>query len=302
MQRDEKKPNKWTNDERANGEADRLAGRAWGEEFSHVQNQANAPLFRHNGGIQVITSAGSIAGRIPKRLPELLTMERGLPALQKVTQLTDKAMELLDNEATLRGAKHFGATMYSVSHWAKFYTHHWYTASRACKFGQVDSAECKCCRDGVNETTAHIFQCTDKNEVHLEHHRKLMAFLADQQLPNGLLRIIEVGIDLALLSDNTPQGETWDGDDDDSNIKKRVAQLLNDDEINTEYKEAFRQQPIIGWEYIFIGKFAKGWKNCWTERGQWATKFAILMMTWGRACWSSRNSTTFGKKTNSYAI
>ena len=83
--RETKKPNKWTNDERAKGEADRLAGRAWGEEFSHVQNQANAPRFRHAGGIQVITSAGSIAGQIPKRLLELLTMKRGLPALQKAT-------------------------------------------------------------------------------------------------------------------------------------------------------------------------------------------------------------------------
>ena len=61
-------------------------------------------------------------------------MERGLTSLQKATQLPDEAMELLDDEATLRGAKHFGATMYSVTHWAKFYTHHWYTASKACKF------------------------------------------------------------------------------------------------------------------------------------------------------------------------
>ena len=60
----------------------------------------------------MITSEGSIAGRIPKRLPELLPTERGLPALQKATQLSDEVMELLDDEATIRGAKHFGATMY----------------------------------------------------------------------------------------------------------------------------------------------------------------------------------------------
>ena len=81
----------------------------------------------------------------------------------------------------------------------------------------------------------------------------LMALLADQQLPNGLLYIIEAGIDLALLSDNAHQGETWDGDDNGNEIEKRVAQLLNDDEINMEYKEAFRQQTIIGWGYIFTG-------------------------------------------------
>ena len=148
--------------------------------------------------------------------------------------------------------------MYLVSHWAKFYTHHWYTASRAYKFGQVDSAECKCCRDGVQETTAHIFQCTNRNEVHLEHHRKLMELMADQQLPNGLLHLIEVGIDLALQSNNTHQGEAWDGDEEGNIDKKRVAQLLNNDEINIEYKETFRQQTIIGWEYIFTGKFAEG--------------------------------------------
>ena len=105
----------------------------------------------------------------------------------------------------------------------------------------------------MNETTAHIFQCTDRNEVHLEHHWKLMALLAEQQLPNGLLRLIEVGIDLALQSDNTHQGEHWDGDDDGNEVKKRVAQLLNGNEINTEYKDAFRQQTVIGWEYIFTG-------------------------------------------------
>ena len=85
-----------------------------GRRISHVQNQANAIHFRHTGDIQVITSTGSIAGRISKRLPELLTMERGMPALQKATQMTDEAMKLLDDEATLHGAKHFGATMYSV--------------------------------------------------------------------------------------------------------------------------------------------------------------------------------------------
>ena len=64
-----------------NGLADRLAGRAWEEAFSQVQNQANAPRFRHAGGIQVITSEGSIAGQIPKQLPELLMTERKFPAL-----------------------------------------------------------------------------------------------------------------------------------------------------------------------------------------------------------------------------
>ena len=49
---------------------------------------------------------------------------------------------------------------------------------------------------------------------------------------------------------------------------KIVAQLLYNDEISMEYKEAFRQQTIIGWEYMFTGKFAKGWRNCWTEHLQ----------------------------------
>ena len=114
-----------------------------------------------------------------------------MPALQKATHMTDEAMTLLDDEATLRGVKHFRATMYLVSHWAKFYTHHWYTASRAYIFGQVDSAECKCCRDGVDETTAHIFQCPNRNEIHLEHHWKLTELLANQWLLNGLLYLID---------------------------------------------------------------------------------------------------------------
>ena len=38
--------------------------------------------------------------------------------------------------------------------------------------------------------------------------------MADQQLPNGLLHLIEAGIDIALLSDNTLWGEAWDGDEE----------------------------------------------------------------------------------------
>ena len=100
-ERREKDPTKWINDEWANGEVDRLAGRAWEDEFSQVQNQANTPRFWHTGGIQVIISEGLIAVQILKRLPELITTERGLLALQKATQLSDEAMELLNDEATL---------------------------------------------------------------------------------------------------------------------------------------------------------------------------------------------------------
>ena len=91
----------------------------WDDEFNHVQHHATEPRFRHTGSIQVIASEGLIAGRISKRLPELITTERGLPALRKATQLSEEAMELLDDKATVRGAKHFGAAMYSVAHWAK---------------------------------------------------------------------------------------------------------------------------------------------------------------------------------------
>ena len=90
------------------------------------------------------------------------------------------------------------------------------------------------------------------------YHQKLTELLADQQLPNGLLYLIEAGIDLALLSNNTHQGEAWDGDEEGNTEEKIVAQLLNNDEINMEYIEAFRQQTVIGWKYIFTGKFAKG--------------------------------------------
>ena len=64
---------KWTNDEWTIGEADMLAGQARENEFNQVRNYATAPRFRQAGGIQVITPEGSIAGRIPKRLLELIT-------------------------------------------------------------------------------------------------------------------------------------------------------------------------------------------------------------------------------------
>ena len=76
-------------------------------------------------------------------------------------------------------------------------------ASRAYKFGPAESAQCQCCRDGVEETTAHISQCPNRNEIHILHSRKLTELLADKQIPNELLHLIEAGIDLALLSDNS---------------------------------------------------------------------------------------------------
>ena len=96
-------------------------------------------------------------------------------------------------------------------------------ASRAYKFGQIESAECKCCRDKVETTTSHIFQCLERNKVHLEHHQKLTEFLADQQLPNGLLHLFEAGIDLAFQSDNTHQEETWDRDEEGNDFEKRAT-------------------------------------------------------------------------------
>ena len=80
-----------------------------------------------------------------------------------------------------------------------------------------------------------------------------------------VVNALNIIIIITLLIDSTHQGEKWDGDEEGNTEEKRVAQLLNNGEINTEYKEAFRQQTIIDWEYIFTGKFAKGWRNCWIE-------------------------------------
>ena len=119
-------------------------------------------------------------------------------------------------------------------------------ASRVHKFSLADSAECQCCREGVEKTIAHIFQCPNRNEIHIDRRWKLMELLADQQIPNRLLYLLEAGIDLALTSSNTHQGEAWDGDVNGNEVEQRVAQLITDDNINGEYKEAFRQHTIIG--------------------------------------------------------
>ena len=54
VERREQDPTKWTNNEWANGEVDRLAGRAWDDEFNQIRNHATAPRFRHPSGIQVM--------------------------------------------------------------------------------------------------------------------------------------------------------------------------------------------------------------------------------------------------------
>ena len=53
--------------------------------------------------------------------------------------------------------------------------------------------------------------------------------MAEQQQPNGHLRLIEAGIDLAQQSDNAHQREQWDSDADGNVVENRVAQLLHDD-------------------------------------------------------------------------
>ena len=103
------------------------------------------------------------------------------------------------------------------------------------------------------------------------------------EAPNHLLHLFEAGIDLALLNGETHSGEDWNGNPEGSITEMTIPDLLNDEMTPQHYKTAFQQQTKIGWEQLFMGKMASGWRQCWLDKTYWRSSIAHTFMEWGRA-------------------
>ena len=81
-----------------------------------------------------------------------------------------------------------------------------------------------------------------------------------------------------------------------------ISDLLNDDSTPQHFKLAFKQQTKLGWEQLFIGKMARGWRQCWPDKIYWRSSIAFTLMDWGRVCWRHRNRTLYGKRQDEYKM
>ena len=86
--------------------------------------------------------------------------------------------------------------------------------------------------------------------------------MRDIEAPNHLLNLFDEGIEVALQDGDTHSGEDWNGNSIWSTIDRNILELLFDKKIPNQYKTAFQQQMKLGWEHLFMGKMANGWKQC----------------------------------------
>ena len=126
--------------------------------------------------------------------------------------------------------------------------------------------------------------------------------MRETEAPNHLLHLFKAGIDLILINGDTHSGEDWNRNPEGSMIEMAVSDLLDDETIPQQYKTAFQQQTKIGWEQLFMGKMACGWRHCWPDKNYWRASIAHTYMEWGRACWRHQNSILYGEYTDKYKM
>ena len=63
--------------EQANVAVDKVAGRAWEEDFEAIHHHQIAPHYRHSTAIQTILPDGSVLGNLTRTIPEAITTLRG---------------------------------------------------------------------------------------------------------------------------------------------------------------------------------------------------------------------------------
>ena len=107
-----------------------------------------------------------------------------------------------------------------------------------------------------------------------------------------------------LLSDTeSHRGENWRGNEEGSEIERRIATFFYDDTVSAQFKDAFSSQILLGLEDAFQGRFSIRWAASSTpENTKWITGFLKLLMNWSRACWSNRRQTLFGSRKDRYKL
>ena len=121
-------------------------------------------------------------------------------------------------------------------------------------------------------------------------------------MPNNILRLLEGGIDVALSGGVTYRGENWHATDNIAQNEKRIKTMPEDPSFREDAKEAFIQQMEMGWEDLFMGRKAIGWRIAKVKLKSWISKFMNLMIEWGRSCWTNRNEMIYGEKRHRYTL
>jgi len=110
--------------------------------------------------------------------------------------------------------------------------------------------------------------------------------MREKEIPNDILRMLEVGIGLAL-------SVSFDDDfmtSEEMMTDERVTTILNDETIREDRRGAFAQQTKLGWTRIFTGYISTEWHKSTSElQHKWTSSCIRLFLEWGRACWSHRN-------------
>ncbi len=121
-------------------------------------------------------------------------------------------------------------------------------------------------------------------------------------MPNDILKLMEGGIDLVLSGGETHRGENWHDENNTAQTDKRITVLMENTSFREDAKEAFIQQMEMGWEDLFMGRMAIGWRSATEKVKPWITKFMNLMIECGRSCWTVRNGMIFGEKRQWYTV
>ena len=106
--------------------------------------------------------------------------------------------------------------------------------------------------------------------------------MRDIEAPNHLLNLFEAVIEVALQEGDTHGGENWNDNPNGPTIDRTISELLFDETIPNQYKTAFQAQTKLGWEHLFMGKMASGWKQWWPDKKHWRLSIAHTFMEWGR--------------------
>ena len=81
--------------------------------------------------------------------------------------------------------------------------------------------------------------------------------------------------------ETTFRGKRWHDTDNISQNGEISIALKEDPSFREDAKEEFTQQMAVGWEDLFMGRMAIGWRRTTEKLKPWTTKFMNLKIEWG---------------------
>ena len=75
------------------------------------------------------------------------------------------------------------------------------------------------------------------------------------------------------------RGETWRGNEEESEIERQVATFFDNDTVSAQVKDEFSSQVLLGWEDAFQGRIPIRWAFISTpENKKWIPGFLKILM------------------------